>query len=40
MVLCGSLVMMLIECDPDLCALYCHHEKGQPLLYVQLMKGL
>ena len=40
MVLCGPLVMMLIECDPDLCALYCHHEKGQPLLYVQLMKGL
>ena len=40
MVMCGPLVMMLIECDPDLYALYCRHEKGQPLLYVQLMKGL
>ena len=40
MVLCGPLVTMLIECDPDLYAPYCHQEKGQPVLYVQLTKGL
>ena len=40
MVLCGPLATMLIECDPDLYALYCCQEKGQPLFYVQLMKGL
>ena len=40
MVLCGPLAMMLIECDPDLCAPYCCQEKGQPVLNVQLMKGL
>ena len=32
--------MMLIECDPNLYAPYCHLEKGQPVLYVQLMKDL
>ena len=40
MVLHGPLAMMLIECDPDLYALYCCQEKGQLVLYVQLMKGL
>ena len=40
MVLHGQLATMLIECDPDLYAPYCHQEKGQPVLYVQLMKGL
>ena len=40
MVLRGPLVTMLIECDPDLYAPYCHQEKGQRVLYVQLMKGL
>ena len=40
MVLCGPLATMLIECDPDLYAPYCCQEKGQPVLYIQLMKGL
>ena len=40
MVLHGTLAMMLIECDPDLYAPYCHQEKGQSVLYVQLMRGL
>ena len=40
MVLRGPLAMMLIEYDPDLYAPYCHQEKGQPVLYVQLMKCL
>ena len=40
MVLHGKLAMMLIECDLDLYAPYCCQEKGQPVLYVQLMKGL
>ena len=40
MVLCGALVTMLVECDPELYAPYCNQEKGQPVLYVQLMKGL
>ena len=40
MVLHHLLAMMLIECDPDLYAPYCHQEKGQPVLYVQLMKVL
>ena len=39
MVLHCTLVMMLIECNPDLYAPYCRHEK-QPVLYIQLMKGL
>ena len=40
MVVHGPLATMLIECDPDLYTPYCHQEKGQPVLYVQLMKGL
>ena len=40
MVLHCPFAMMLIECDPNLYAPYCHQEKGQPVLYVQLMKGL
>ena len=40
MVLHGTLATMLIECNPDLYAPYCHQEKGQPVLYIQLMKGL
>ena len=39
-VLCSTLATMLVECDPELYALYCHQEKGQPVLYIQLMKGL
>ena len=40
MVLRSTLATMLIECDPDLYAPYCYQEQGQPVLYVQLMKGL
>ena len=40
MVLHGPLATMWIECDPNLYALYCCQEKEQPVLYVQLMKGL
>ena len=40
MVLHGKLATMLTECDPDLYAPYCCQEKRQPVLYVQLMKGL
>ena len=40
MVLCSPLAMMLIERDPDLYAPYCCLEKGQPVSYDQLMKGL
>ena len=40
MVLHGRLAMMLVECDPELHTPYCRQEKGQPVLYVQLMKGI
>ena len=40
MVLCSTPATMLVECDPELYASYCHLEKGQQVLYVQLMKGL
>ena len=38
MVLHSTLATMLLECDPELYALHCCQEKGQPVLYVQLMK--
>ena len=28
MVLCGTLATILVECDPELYAPYCHQEKG------------
>ena len=34
MVLCGTLTMMLVECDPELYAPYYHQEKGHSVLYV------
>ena len=40
MILNGPLAIMLIECDPDLYALYCYQEKGQPVLYIHLIRGL
>ena len=40
MVLHSTLATMLVECDPELYAPYCCQEKGQPVLYIQLMKGL
>ena len=40
MILHGPLAMMLIECYPDLYALYCHQEKGQPEMYIHLIQCL
>ena len=40
MILHGPLATMLIECDPDLYALYCHQENRQVVLYIQLIKCL
>ena len=38
-ILHGPLEMMLVECYPDQYALYCHQEKGQPVLYIQVITG-
>ena len=40
MILHGLLATMLIECYPDLYALYCHQDNRQVVLYIQLIKCL